>query len=62
MPPGSAGIEPIAGPDLWVPIMTYPVTTTGQTRQGLGSRRFDWFALTGRLKRGVNRGHKLKRA
>jgi predicted permease len=55
MPPGFRGIEPIAGPDLWVPIMTYPITTTGQTRQGLASRRFDWFALTGRLKPGVTR-------
>jgi predicted permease len=53
MPPGFRGIEPIAGPDLWVPIMTYPVTTTGQTRQGLASRRFDWFGMTGRLKPGI---------
>src|SRR6185295_7726458 len=54
MPPGFRGIEPIAGPDLWVPIMTYPVTTTGQTRQGLASRRFDWFGMTGRLKPGID--------
>jgi predicted permease len=53
MPAGFRGIEPIAGPSLWVPIMTYPVTTTGQTRQGLASRRFDWLWMTGRLKAGV---------
>lgn len=53
MPAGFRGIESMGGPALWVPIMTYPVSTSGQTLQGLGSRRYDWFRMTGRLKTGV---------
>jgi putative ABC transport system permease protein len=53
MPAGFRGIASIGGPALWVPIMTYPVITSGQTLQGLGSRRYDWFWMTARLKAGV---------
>jgi predicted permease len=53
MPTAFRGVASIGGPALWVPIMTYPVITSGQTLQGLGSRRYDWFAMTGRLKAGV---------
>src|SRR4029453_12360987 len=35
MPPGFRGIESVGGAALWVPTMTYPVTTTGQTLQGV---------------------------
>jgi predicted permease len=48
------GTDSVGGPALWVPIMTYPVTTSGQTLQGLASRRYDWFQMTGRLKSGVS--------
>jgi predicted permease len=48
------GTDSVGGPALWVPIMTYPVTTSGQTLQGLASRRYDWFQMTGRLKPGVS--------
>jgi predicted permease len=53
MPPEFRGTQPIGSRGLWVPIMTYPITTAGQVRQGLSSRRFDWFGMTGRLKSGV---------
>jgi len=53
MPAGFKGTQLMAGPALWVPIMSYPVITSGQTLQGLASRRYDWFWMTGRLKSGV---------
>src|SRR4029453_8540764 len=53
MPPGFRGIESVGGAALWVPTMTYPVTTTAQTLQGVPSRRFDNFRATGLLKPGV---------
>jgi macrolide transport system ATP-binding/permease protein len=52
MPPEFRGIESVGGAALWVPTMTYPVTTTGQTLQGVPSRRFDYFLATGLLKPG----------
>ena len=50
MPATFRGTQQTGGPALWMPLMTYPVTTTGQTLQGLGSRRYDWLLVTGLLK------------
>jgi ABC-type antimicrobial peptide transport system permease subunit len=50
MSPTFRGTQQMGGPALWMPIMTYPVTTTGQTLQGLSSRRYDWLLVTGLLK------------
>jgi putative ABC transport system permease protein len=50
MPATFRGTQQVGGPALWMPLMTYPVTTTGQTLQGLGSRRYDWLLVTGLLK------------
>ena len=50
MPATFRGTQQTGGPAMWMPLMTYPVTTTGQTLQGLGSRRYDWLLVTGLLK------------
>jgi predicted permease len=50
MPATFRGTQQMGGPALWMPLMTYPVTTTGQTLQGLASRRYDWLLVTGLLK------------
>ena len=53
MPKGFRGTNTIGAPALWVPYMTYPVTTSGFMRDAMESRRALAFNLTGRLKPGV---------
>jgi len=55
MPRGFKGTNAIGAPALWVPYMTYPVTTTGFFRELIEStsRRGLVFNVTGRLKPGV---------
>ncbi len=55
MPKGFKGTNAIGAPALWVPYMTYPVTTSGFIREAVDSRRALMFDLTGRLKPGVSR-------
>ncbi|MGE5244971.1 MAG: ABC transporter permease [Betaproteobacteria bacterium] len=54
MPKGFKGTNAIGAPALWVPYMTYPVTTSGFMREAVDSRRALVFDLTGRLKPGVS--------
>jgi predicted permease len=55
MPKGFKGTNAIGAPALWVPYMTYPVTTNGFFRELIEptSRRGLIFNVTGRLKPGV---------
>lgn len=53
MPKDFKGTNAIGAPALWVPYMTYPVTTSGIFREFMESRRALAFNLTGRLKAGV---------
>ena len=55
MPKGFKGTNAIGSPALWVPYMTYPVTTTGFFRELIEStsRRGLVFNVSGRLKPGV---------
>jgi len=55
MPKAFKGTNAIGAPALWVPYMTYPVTTTGFFRELIEStsRRGLVFNVTGRLKPGV---------
>jgi putative ABC transport system permease protein len=55
MPKGFRGTNAIGAPALWVPDMTYPVTTSGffrEAMEGIAARRALVFNLTGRLKPG----------
>jgi predicted permease len=54
MPKGFKGTNAIGAPALWVPYMTYPVTTSGFFREATESRRALVFNVTGRLKPGVS--------
>jgi len=55
MPKGFKGTNAIGAPAMWVPYMTYPVTTNGFFRELIepNSRRGLVFNVTGRLKPGV---------
>src|SRR5262249_6226985 len=55
MPRGFQGTNAIGAPALWVPYMTYTVTTSGFFRESLDTngRRALVFNMTGRLKPGV---------
>jgi predicted permease len=53
MPQGFKGTNTIGAPALWVPYMTYPVTTAGFFRAGINTRRTLLFNVTGRLKPGT---------
>jgi predicted permease len=55
MAPGFRGTNPLTGTMLWVPYMTYPVTTNDTYRNAFSSRRFTPFEIIGRLKPGVSR-------
>jgi putative ABC transport system permease protein len=50
MAPGFRGTTPLLGTMLWVPYMTYPVTTNDTYRNAFSSRRFTPFEIIGRLK------------
>ena len=54
MPKGFKGTNSVGAPVLWVPYMTYPVTTSGFFREAATSRRALVFNMTGRLKPGVS--------
>ena len=56
MPKGFKGTNAIGAPAMWVPYMTYPVTTNGFFRELIepNSRRGLVFNVTGRLKPGVS--------
>jgi macrolide transport system ATP-binding/permease protein len=55
MAPGFRGTSPLYGTMLWVPYMTYPVTTNDTYRNAFSSRRFTPFEIIGRLKPDVTR-------
>jgi len=50
MPDGFKGANAIGAPAVWVPYMSYPVTTSGFIRDGIDSRRSLLFQVTGRLR------------
>jgi len=56
MPRGFKGTNAIGAPAMWIPYMTYPVTTNGFFRELIepNSRRGLVFNVTGRLKPGVS--------
>ena len=54
-PKSFRGTNTIGIPNLWVPMMTYPVTTTGFFKDNFDTRRALMFDVTGRLKPGVTR-------
>jgi len=55
MPARFHGTNSLSGTALWVPYMTYPVTTNDTYRNAFSSRRFTPFELIGRMKPGVTR-------
>ncbi len=52
MPKGFKGANAIGAPAVWVPYMTYPVTTSGFFREAIDTRRALVFNVAGRLRSG----------
>ncbi len=49
------GTNPLAGPDLWVPLSTHNLVLSGTLKEWYNERRFLGFNAVGRLKPGVTR-------